>query len=198
LRPEGAERDEDLLRRFLEGEERAFTTLMQRHENRIFSLALRITGDRTDALDATQDAFISAFKRASSFRGEAAFSTWLYRIGINSCNDLLRRKGRLPIPRDDEAAEEREAASSPGRSLEEEVVTRVDLTAALAALPMEYREALAMHDLGGVPYEDIATVTGVAVGTVKSRISRGRQKLAKLLEQPAPVRASKEGDGSSD
>jgi RNA polymerase sigma-70 factor (ECF subfamily) len=198
LRPEGADRDEDLLARFLDGEERAFTTLMQRHENRIFSLALRITGDRADALDATQDAFISAFKRARSFRGEAAFSTWLYRIGINSCNDLLRKKGRLPIPRDDDSADEREAAASPGRSLEEEVVTRLDLIAALAVLPMEYREALTMHDLGGVPYEDIAALTGVAIGTVKSRISRGRQRLAKLLEQPPPVGASKEGDGSSD
>jgi RNA polymerase sigma-70 factor (ECF subfamily) len=198
LPPDEGERDEELLSRFLGGEERAFTTLMQRHEAKIFSLALRITGDRTDALDATQDAFISAFKRARSFRGEAAFSTWLYRIGINSCNDLLRRKGRLPIPRDDEAAEERETALDPGPSLEDEVVTRMDLTAALAALPMEYREALAMHDLGGIPYEEIATLTKVAIGTVKSRISRGRQRLARSLEQRAPAQASKEGDGPSD
>src|SRR5918999_3142180 len=86
------QRDEDLLRAFLEGDPSSFDELMRRHEQRIFALALRLTGDRADALDATQDAFIVAFRRAETFRGDAAFSTWLYRIGINACNDLLRKK----------------------------------------------------------------------------------------------------------
>lgn len=193
--PDDGPRDEDLLAAFLEGEEAAFTTLMRRYESRIFSLALRMTGDRTDALDATQDAFISAFRRAASFRGEAAFGTWLYRIGINSCNDLLRKKGRLPVPREEERTEEGQLNPS-STTLEEDVATKIDVTAALAKLPLEYREAVAMHDLGAIPYEQIAEATGVAVGTVKSRISRGRRKLAELLEQPNPTGASKGSDDS--
>lgn len=196
LRPEEGLSDEELLRDFLRGKEQAFTSLMQRYENRIFSVALRMTGDRSDALDATQDAFISAFRRADTFRGDAAFSTWLYRIAINSCNDLLRRKGRLPLLRDDDGTDE--VAPDPGgRSLDEDVATKMDVAAALARLPLEYREAVTMHDLLGIPYEEIARTTDVAVGTVKSRISRGRRKLAEMLEQGTPARASKESDDFS-
>ena len=190
MRPDEGQSDEELLKAFIEGRESAFTSLMHRYESRIFALALRMTGDRSDALDATQDAFISAFRRAGSFRGEAAFGTWLYRIGINSCNDLLRKKGRLPVPTEEEKTEERSSATG-ASSLEDEVAAKLDVTAALAKLPPEYREAVTMHDLGSIPYEQIAQATGVAVGTVKSRISRGRRKLAELLEQPAPTRASK-------
>ena len=190
-------KDEDLLADFVGGDQSAFADLMRRHEDRIFAVALRITGNRADALDATQDAFISAFRRAGSFRGESAFSTWLYRIGINSCNDLLRKKGRSPIPQDDQVAEERASATLPGVSLEDEVTTKLDVSAALAQLSVEYREAVAMHDLGGIPYEEIAEAMGVAVGTVKSRISRGRRKLALLLEHPRGNVASKERDEPS-
>lgn len=195
--PDEGTSDADLLRGFLQGEERAFTSLMRRYENRIFSLALRMTGNRTDALDATQDAFISVFRRAKSFRGDAAFSTWLYRIGINSCNDLLRKKGRLPLPQEDDTATDQASAAGTGPTLEEAVTTKIDVTAALARLPMEYKEAVAMHDLGGIPYEEIAQLTGVPVGTVKSRISRGRKKLALVMEQAQADETSKGSDEPS-
>ena len=181
--------DETLLRRYLDGDQSAFTSLMRRHEDRIYGLAYRMTGDRADALEATQETFISAFKRAGSFRGDAAFSTWLYRIGVNACRDLLRKKGRLPAPQE-EVPEPR--SSGRQATLEDTVALRMDLARALAALAEDYREAVVMHDLGGIPYEEIASLTGVALGTVKSRISRGRQQLARLMEQPAGAETSKD------
>jgi RNA polymerase sigma-70 factor (ECF subfamily) len=196
LVPDASTSDEDLLRAFLEGRESAFESLMRRYEDKIFGLAFRMTGNRTDALDATQDAFISAFRRARTFRGDAAFSTWLYRIGINSCNDLLRKKGRLPTPLDSDNTTE-QPADEGAQSLEESVATKLDVGTALALLPDEYKEAVVMHDLGGLPYEEIGRLTGVPVGTVKSRISRGRKRLAVLLEQREAEGTSKEGHGTS-
>ncbi len=183
--------DEALLERFLEGDKDAFSTLVRRYETKIFNLCLRIVGERSEALDATQDAFVSAFRRARTFRGEAAFSTWLYRIGINACNDLLRKRKRSPVPEEPETLARHEGRAT-GAPLEEQVTLGIDLQAALRALPIDYREAVVMHDLGGIPYEEIARVTGVAVGTVKSRISRGRQRLAALLEPKSARGASKE------
>jgi RNA polymerase sigma-70 factor, ECF subfamily len=182
--------DEALLEVFLRGQEPAFTELVRRHEDRIFALALKMTGNRADALDATQDTFIQAFRQAAKFRGESAFGTWLYRIGINACKDLLRKRKRLPDP-DDELAES-ESTMDPGPGPEDAVVARLDVKAALGALNEDYREAVALHDLGGVPYEEIAVITSVSIGTVKSRISRGRKRLAELLEQQAQAASSKD------
>jgi RNA polymerase sigma-70 factor (ECF subfamily) len=161
---------------------------MSRHEDRIFTLALKMTGNRADALDATQDAFITLFKNASKFRGDSAFSTWLYRIAINACNDLLRKRSRLRSV--DEPISEETAAVGP--LLDDIVVTHHQLAEALRQIPGEYREAVLMHDLLGLPYEDIAAETGVPLGTVKSRISRGRKGLASLLEQAEGRATSKE------
>ncbi|MDQ3955359.1 MAG: sigma-70 family RNA polymerase sigma factor [Actinomycetota bacterium] len=183
--PESAS-DEELLGAHLKGDGRAYQTLMRRHEDRIFSLALRMTGDRGDALDATQETFISAFRRASKFRGEASFATWLYRIGINSCKDVLRRRRRLPDP-----VEEIEEAPAADR-VEDQAISRIDVARALAALPDEYRDAVTMYDIAGFAYDEIAQQLDVPVGTVKSRISRGRQQLAAGLEQRPDDRASKE------
>lgn len=183
--PDGAS-DEELLRAHLKGDGRAYQTLMRRHEDRIFSLALRMTGDRGDALDATQETFISAFRRASKFRGEASFATWLYRIGINSSKDVLRRRQRRPEP-----VEELEETPSSDR-VEDQAINRVDVAAALATLPEEYRDAVTMYDIAGFAYEEIARALDVPVGTVKSRISRGRRQLADILEQRPDARASKE------
>lgn len=188
MAPEDAS-DVRLLQRAAGGEGEAFARLMERHEDRIFALALRMTGNRTDALDATQETFIAAFRQSTKFRGESAFSTWLYRIGMNACKDLLRKRGRLPDPSEDDALER---AAAPARSGTEDADLRIDLSRALAHLSEDYRQAVVMHDLGGIPYEDIAQATGVAIGTVKSRISRGRRQLAELLEHPGGPGASKE------
>lgn len=175
--------DEQLLDAFLGGESGAFEELVRRHEDRLFGLALRMTGNRSDALDATQDAFVAAFRRAGSFRGDAAFGTWLYRIAINAAQDLLRRRSREAVA---DTPDAETVESGGGERVEDAVAVRLDLARALAALPDEYREAVVMHDLGGVPYEEIAQLTGAPMGTVKSRISRGRRQLAGLLEHRDP------------
>lgn len=181
--------DEELLEGWLRGREEAFAELVRRHEDRIFSLALRMTGSRPDALDATQDAFLTAARRASSFRGESSFGTWLFRIAINASHDVMRkRKGWETLADPVEAG----AGSTPTRGFDEEVAVKVDLARALAALPPTYREAVVMYDLGDLPYDAIARLTGVGIGTVKSRISRGRRRLAELLEHPPPPGPSKD------
>lgn len=186
MTPEPA--DEELLRRFIGGDERSFTELMKRHEDRIFALAYRMTGERADALEATQEAFIVAFRRASSFRGESSFGTWLYRIGINACKDLLRK--RREVPMEDVGVVQPQAGHSSG--IDEAAAVRIDVSRGLARLPEEYREAVTMHDLGGVPYDEIAQLTSVPIGTVKSRISRGRRMLAEILEQARAPEESKD------
>ena len=184
--------DAELLARSAEGSGAAFGILMRRHENRVFGMALRMLGDRADALDATQDAFISAFKQSRSFRGDAAVGTWLYRIGINACKDFARKRKRWIAQDDvDQIAEQ----GPTERSIDETVSVRMELQEALAKLPDDYREAVVMHDLGGIPYEQIAAATGTVVGTVKSRISRGRRKLAELLEPDVTEARPKERDG---
>ena len=144
-------------------------------------------GERSDALDATQEAFVSAFRQARSFRGDSSFGTWLYRIAINSCKDLLRKRNRWGDPIEDAGVD-----TPSTEDLEGSVTRRMDLAAALAQLPDEFRDPVVMHDLGGVPYEEIARTTRTNIGTVKSRISRGRKRLAELLEHPTPPAASKD------
>lgn len=189
LAPEGLS-DEELLAEFLKGDDHAFSDLMRRHEDRIFGLAFRMTGSRPDALDATQEAFVAAFRQASTFRGDSALATWLYRIAINACHDLLRKRARQPAPEAEPVPPHRDRDPEP--FVDETVALRLDVAQALAGISDEYREAVVMHDLGGIPYQEIARITGVSVGTVKSRISRGRRRLARLLEQPIRARASKE------
>ena len=181
--------DLDLLESFLGGDNDAFSGLMERHEDRIFGLCLRMLHNRSDALEASQEIFITAFRRAASFRGDSAFGTWLYRIGINHCKDVLRKRKELLLE-SDQLEIERGDTRQPG--IDEAAALRLDLSRALAELGEDYREAVVMHDLGGVPYEDIATLTGVPVGTVKSRISRGRRQLSRLLEHEEDLDSSKD------
>lgn len=179
--------DDALVDDFVGGDQEAFDELMRRHESRIFALAFKMTGSRADALDATQDTFVSAFRQLPSFRKDAAFGTWLYRVGINVCKDFLRKRNRHPW----EGDEKLESTPAPG-DVERGAVARIDVVRALQALPEEYREAVCMHDLGGIPYEEIARLTATRIGTVKSRISRGRRRLAELLELPSVSTTSKD------
>ncbi len=181
--------DHDLLESFLGGDNDAFSGLMERHEDRIFGLCLKMLHNRSDALEASQEIFITAFRRAASFRGDSAFGTWLYRIGINYCKDVLRKRKELLLESDQLEIEHLDTRQ---RGIDDAAALRLDLSRALAELGDDYREAVVMHDLGGVPYEDIATLTGVPVGTVKSRISRGRRKLARLLEHAGDLDSSKD------
>ena len=152
---------------------------MRRYRRRVFGICLHYFGDPRDAEDATQDTFIALLRRASTFAGTAAFSTWMYRVATNACNDLARKRARRPQTTGDGAEQLADVAD-----VEDLLANRelgVELEGALARLDPIYREAVVLHDVGGVPQAEIAERLGVAVGTVKSRIHRGHAQLAAAL-----------------
>jgi len=176
------ERDDQLVRRYLAGDSAAFTVLVQRHEVRIYGVCLRVLGDPDDAADAAQEAFISALRKLAQFRGDAAFTTWLHRIAVNACYDILRKQRRQPMLRlsdDDEGPHPEPGPPSPDHA--DEIVATADAAAALAQVPEDFRVALVLADVQDLPYDQIAKVLDVPVGTVKSRVHRGRLALARAM-----------------
>jgi RNA polymerase sigma-70 factor (ECF subfamily) len=178
--------DEALVRGYLQGDRQAFTELMRRHETRVFNVAYRMLGRREEAADATQDVFVTCLRKLEGFRGGSAFTTWLHRVTLNTCYDVLRRRGReQPV---DELPQDRPS----GFDLAEAAAAAVDVQRALQRVPEDFRAVLILHDVQGVPYEEIAEAVGAPVGTIKSRLHRGRVALALALrgEQPGPSPAS--------
>jgi RNA polymerase sigma-70 factor, ECF subfamily len=173
--------DHELLRRHVDGDGGdAFGELFRRHRDRMYAVALRTTSNRELAADAVQDAFISAFRRADAFRGEAAVTTWLHRIVVNACLDRLRRnKSHLTTALEDDAFHIGDPTPRVDTAL---VVER-----ALMRLPVEQRAAVVAVDMQGFSVAETARLLGVAEGTVKSRCSRARAKLAETLDYFAPV-----------
>jgi RNA polymerase sigma-70 factor (ECF subfamily) len=184
--------DLDCLRRHLAGDREAFGELIARHRGRLWAVALRTTGNPEDAADALQDAALSAFKAAGSFRQDSAVGTWLYRITVNACLDRLRRAAARPTvhyPDPDSAVWS--AATADPVDMAEQRELRLLLEQALALLPQEQRAAVVLVDVQGLPVDEAAAVLEVPVGTVKSRCARGRAKLAAALRdvrnpQPPP------------
>jgi RNA polymerase sigma-70 factor (ECF subfamily) len=178
------------------GDAAAFGVLFARHRDRLWAVALRTTGDPEEAADALQDGMVSAFRRAESYRGDAAVTTWLHRIVVNACLDRLRRgKVRLAdaLPEDFEEREgggdHRPSGTSrtPGPADPAQLVVdgeqRSVVLHALAQLPAEQRAALVLVDMEGYPVDEAAAILDCAPGTVKSRCSRGRARLAPLLRE---------------
>jgi RNA polymerase sigma-70 factor, ECF subfamily len=176
------EPDDVLVARYRRGDRGAFTTLVERHQTRVYSLALRMTGNPEDAADAMQDAFTHAFRKLGDFRGDAAFTTWMHRVTINACYDLLRKRRRQPMLRsvDDPDGPEREPGP-PDPDHADEVVGNLDAERALQAVPPEFRAVLILADVHDLPFKDIARILEVPVGTVKSRAHRGRLALAAAM-----------------
>lgn len=194
--PEG---DEDLVRRYLAGDQRAFSVLVERHETRVFNVALRILGDPDDARDASQDAFLSMLRKLSQFRGESAFTTWLHRVTVNSCYDILRKQRRQPTLR--RIADEDEPTPETGPPVADHAdaaVASIDVARALREIPREYRVTLVLADVQDLPYEEIARVLDVPVGTVKSRVHRGRIALARAMGLDGPTGEPTSGPGASE
>jgi RNA polymerase sigma-70 factor (ECF subfamily) len=180
--------DRALLASHIEGDPEAFGVLFGRHRDRLWAVALRTTGDPEDAADALQEAMIAAFRRAASYRGDAAVTTWLHRIVVNACLDRLRRrKVRMaePLPDDIEeyAGRGSTITAAPDDPLESALGTeqRTAVLAALATLPPDQRAALVLVDMEGYSIDETAAMLDCAPGTVKSRCSRGRAKLLPLL-----------------
>lgn len=169
--------DTDLIAAHVAGDPHAFSEIVRRHRNRMWAVALRTTRDPEEAADALQEAFISAFRAAASFRAESQVTTWLHRIVVNACLDRIRRRQARPtVTLPEKGAEP--AATGDAMSDRE---TRIIITEALAELPEEQRAPIVLVDVQGYSVSETARMLGVAEGTVKSRCARGRAKLAKVL-----------------
>jgi len=183
--------DAALVTRARDGDRAAFDQLVIRHEDRVYNMALRMLGNADDALDLAQEVFLSAYRALGTFESKSLFSTWLYRVTVNRCRDELRRRATVkhtrPRPLGGPAGED--APSDPparGASPADAAILRESLdlvSAAVAALPEDAREALVLRDVEGLEYEEIASVLEVPVGTVRSRLHRARSLLRDRLRE---------------
>jgi RNA polymerase sigma-70 factor (ECF subfamily) len=173
--------DRELLSAHCTGDPDAFGELFRRHRDQMWALALRTTRDPEVAADAVQEAFIAAFRGADSFRGEAAVTTWLHRIVVNSCLDRLRRiKPVVPMPESDLSV------LADTHDHHHSVDVRIDVRAALEQLPEGQAMALILVDMHGFSISEAADVLNVAQGTIKSRCARGRAAMVPLLGLATP------------
>lgn len=186
---DGSPSDRELLQAHVDGDAEAFGELFARHRDRLWAVALRTTGNPEVAADALQDGLISAFRRASGYRGEAAVTTWLHRVVVNACLDRLRSNkvraaDALPDDLDDYAGRGALSTVDPTPTPDEAALAserRRLVLEALATLAPEQRAALVLVDMEGYSVAEAAEVLDCAEGTVKSRCARGRARLAPLL-----------------
>jgi RNA polymerase sigma-70 factor, ECF subfamily len=172
----------DLIHRAQQGDRTAFEALYHAHAGRVYALCLRLTADAVQAEERTQDAFVRAWERLASFRGESAFSSWLYRLTVNEVllgRRAERRREQRIVMSDDPAAFERPRGADPGS----EGGSALDLERAVAALPPGAREVFVLHDVEGYRHEEIAELAGIAVGTSKAQLFRARRLLREALNR---------------
>ncbi|MFA5139408.1 MAG: RNA polymerase sigma factor [Elusimicrobiota bacterium] len=165
------EDDRTLVDQVLSGETDAFAGLVRRHHARIMGLCVSMLGDRTRAEDASQEVFLKAFKSLEDFRGASSFGTWLHRIAVNRCLDLMRRQKRQTAEPLD-AIPEREAPQGDGSLEDADLVRRL-----LDSLSPDYRAILTLRELQGLGYKEIMEVLGISMDAVKARLRRARQSL---------------------
>ena len=177
-----------IVQRVLEGDTNAFEELVLEYEKKVYNVALRMLNNSEDAADMTQEAFIKAYNSLSGFRGDSKFSVWLTRIVSNLCLDFMRSRNRRPtvsLSMEDEDGEDvqldiADTSQSPEQLLERSL-TRESVRRGLQSLPEDYREILLLREIQGLSYDKIAAALDIEVGTVKSRIFRGRKKLCDYL-----------------
>lgn len=186
----GESGEDKLISKAVSGDSAAFSELMAKHEKRMYAVALRMCANREDAQDCLQDAMIRIYRSISGFKGQSSFATWVYRITMNTCLDELRkRKSRQATsldtlvesgysPTDGINTPEKQAISSEQRRV---------LDGAIAELPEDMRSAIVLRDIQGFSYEEIAQMQDANIGTIKSRISRGREKLRQILRENAEL-----------
>jgi RNA polymerase sigma-70 factor, ECF subfamily len=180
--------DEELVARAQGGDVDSFNQLIVRWERPIYALAYRVIGREEDARDVCQDAFLRAYRALPGFKGQAKFSSWLYRIALNLCRDWIRRQRRAPVsqmPEDTDAAE-LAAATGPVESIED-LVARRELSAiveeAMSVLSEEQRTAIILKEYHGMTFQEIADMQGCPLSTVKTRLYQGLSILRRRLEQ---------------
>jgi RNA polymerase sigma-70 factor (ECF subfamily) len=183
------QRELDLVERHRQGDKEAFAEVYREYETTLYNLALRMAGNPFDAADLTQEAFLRIHRHLGRFRGRSSLKTWLFRVALNHYRSRLGRR-RLPTrslePPPGEAPPQ---IPDPRRGPEERALARDEgrrVAAALARLPAHFRAAVVLRDLQDLTYDEIADVLGVRIGTVRSRIARGRKRLREVLEEEEP------------
>jgi RNA polymerase sigma-70 factor (ECF subfamily) len=189
--------DEQLAAAAAGGDRRALELLLDRHADRVHAVCRRVVVHPEDALDATQEALVAIARGIGRFDGRSRFTTWLHRVATNAALDELRRKKRRPVTGfatdvADEGGERaptgRASRPAAGEPMETDAIdVRLDVDAALLEVPDEFRAAVVLRDLADLDYSEIAEVLAVPLGTVKSRVARGRAALRAALGNPAPA-----------
>ena len=180
--------EQELVARAKAGDDEAFAQLMHDNEKRIYNLTLRMTGNPEDAMDLAQEAFLNAWRGLKFFKGDSAFSTWVYRLASNACIDHLRRQKRrqdisVPMPvndEDDSTPDIPDERFQPEQELERQELRRA-VAEGLEQLSDEHRQVLVMREINGLSYQEIGGILDLEAGTVKSRIARARNSLRKIL-----------------
>lgn len=177
--------DVALVERHRCGDLQAFDEVYERFGEMVYNLALRLAGNREEAADLTQEIFLRIYRHLGGFGGRSTLKTWVFRIAVNHCRDRLSRHVPAMQSIDDRYEEGTVSIADPSRGPEDLAVAADEgrrVMVGLARLPQVFREAVVLRDLEGLSYEEIAEVLGVRVGTVRSRIARGRDQLRDLLE----------------
>lgn len=179
--------DEITQRKAQKGDSQAFEELLLAHEKMIYQVCLRMCGNPQDAMDVSQETAVRIWRNLPNFKGESTLSTWIYRIALNASLDHLRRQKNRMAESTDELMEKgvmpvAQSTETPEASLErKETLARVG--EALTQLPEDQRSAVVLRDVQDLPYDQVATILGTNLNTVKSRISRGRRRLMQLLQE---------------
>lgn len=183
-----------IVRKVLAGDVNAFEQLVIENQKSVYNLALKIMKNESDALDVSQDVFLKAYTNLENFRGDSRFSVWLYRLAYNACIDASRKSKtgmNVSLTVQDEDSESAELDLADTKPLPEEETerreTQREVQAAIQELPEEQRRIIVMREFSDMAYEDIASTLGISVGTVKSRLSRARKNLAKILIQNGTI-----------
>ena len=170
-----------------DGDRSALDQLLRRHYDRVHAVCRRITGNDADAADAAQEALILIVRNLSSFDGRSTFATWTYRVATNASLDELRRRRRRPVlagrDRDHDGATPTEPTDHHAHEHTDRLADRLSLDAALVSLPEDFRVPVVLRDVCDLDYSEIAEVLEIPVGTVKSRIARGRSMLAAKISR---------------
>jgi RNA polymerase sigma-70 factor (ECF subfamily) len=186
LKPSAAPEEETreevaLIHRMQAGDRRAQEEIFKRYKDRIYSLCLRMTADRSAAEDLTQDAFVTLFQKAGTFRGEAKFSSWFHRLASNLTISYLRRHNRLVFPQSDDEPAEDALQRLPGMRKQRSLLDGLQLQQALERLPEGYRVVFVLYEVAQYSHEEIAEMQGCSVNTSKTQLFKARKRLRELL-----------------
>ncbi|MCX7714412.1 MAG: sigma-70 family RNA polymerase sigma factor [Clostridia bacterium] len=187
--------EQELVRLCQKGDHEAFNQLVQLYQSKVINIAYGLLSNTEDAADAAQDTFIKIYRSISSFKGKSSLSTWIYRITVNVCTDILRKRGKQNIfsinthTEDDEREFDIKDPSHTPDELAEITEMQKEIRSAIASLPHDYKIVVVLYDIEGLSYNEISQILSCPIGTVKSRLNRGRTLLKNALAEPFSKRS---------